>query len=90
MSIIADSRTWIAPNPQSMPIYILPQLTRTNLPNLQKTMRILKNVNPDLVHLHAQYHYSPAMILPIEFNSAFNVYNLIERSMRIMKNTAFR
>lgn len=67
-SIIADSRTWIAPNPQSTPIYILPQLNRTNfpnryIPNLQKTMRILKNIKPDLVHLHAQHYYSPAMIL---------------------------
>jgi len=68
MSIIADSRTWIAPNPQSTPTYILPQLTRKNFPNryiqnFQKTMRILKNLKPDLVHLHAQYYYSPAMIL---------------------------
>lgn len=68
MSIIADSHTWIAPNPQSTPIYVLPPLTRTNfpnqyIPNLHKIIRILKNIKPDFVHLHAQHYYSPAIIL---------------------------
>jgi len=68
MSIIADSRTWIAPKPSTIPVYALPHLTRKNsprqyIPNLLKTIRILKKVNPDLVHLHAQHYYSPAIIL---------------------------
>lgn len=68
MSLIADSQTWIAPKSSSIPSYILPQLTRKNfskryIPNLFKTMRILKEINPDLVHLHAQHYYSPAVIL---------------------------
>jgi glycosyltransferase involved in cell wall biosynthesis len=68
MSIIADSHTWIAPTPQSTPIYVSPQLNRTNFPNqyipsLHKITRVLKNIKPDFVHLHAQYHYSPAIIL---------------------------
>ena len=68
MSIIADSRTWVAPNPSSIPVYVLPKLTRKNLPlhyipNLLRTVRILKGVNPDLVHLHAQHYYSSAIIL---------------------------
>lgn len=67
--MIADSRTWIAPNPQSIPIYLLPQLTRTNfpnryIPNLNMIIRILRNIKPDFVHLHAQHYYSPAIILP--------------------------
>lgn len=67
-SIIADSRTWIPPNPESTNVYLLPHLSRTNFPshfiqNLHMTIRILRNVNPDLVHLHAQYYYSPAVIL---------------------------
>jgi len=66
--MIADSRTWVAPNPQSIPVYVLPQLTRTNfpnryIPNIHKIIRILRNINPDFVHLHAQNYYSPAMIL---------------------------
>ena len=68
MSIIADSRTWIAPNPQSIPVYVLPSLTRKNfpsqyIPSLHMIIRILKNIKPDFVHLHAQNYYSPAIIL---------------------------
>jgi glycosyltransferase involved in cell wall biosynthesis len=68
MSIIADSHTWVAPNPQSIPVYILPPLTRTNfpsqyIPSLHMIIRILKNIEPDFVHLHAQNYYSPAIIL---------------------------
>jgi glycosyltransferase involved in cell wall biosynthesis len=67
-SIIADSQTWIAPRPTSIPVYTLPQLTRSNfskqyIPNLLDTMRTLKEINPDFVHIHAQDYYSPAVIL---------------------------
>jgi len=66
--MIADSHTWIAPTPQSIPVYVLPPLTRKNFPNryissVHKTIRILKNIKPDFVHLHAQHYYSPAIIL---------------------------
>ena len=68
MSIIADSRTWVAPTPQSIPVYVFPQLTRTNFPNryisnIHKIMRVLGTLKPDFVHLHAQHYYSPAIIL---------------------------
>jgi len=68
MSILADSHTWVAPNLQSIPIYVLPQLTRKNfphqyIPNIHKIVRIFKKIKPDFVHLHAQHYYSPAIIL---------------------------
>lgn len=67
-SIIADSHTWIDPHPQSTPTYMIPQLTKANfakryIPNITTIHRILKNTKPDLVHLHLQHHYSPAIIL---------------------------
>lgn len=67
MSIIADSQTWIAQKPKAAPVYLLPKLTRTNfpvqyIPNLLLVTKILKKTNPDLVHLHAQHQYSPAIV----------------------------
>jgi glycosyltransferase involved in cell wall biosynthesis len=67
-SIIADSHTWIDPRPQSTPTYMIPQLTKANfakryIPNLTTIHRTLKTIKPDIVHLHLQYHYSPAVIL---------------------------
>lgn len=66
-SIIADSNTWVAPTPASTSMYRLPTATRRNLPrylsNLLQITRILKNIKPDLVHLHAQHAYSQAIIL---------------------------
>jgi glycosyltransferase involved in cell wall biosynthesis len=67
-SIIADSQTWVATRPQSIPVYLLPPLTRRNFPyryisSIQTAMRILGKIKPDFVHLHAQHYYSPAMIL---------------------------
>jgi len=68
MSMIADSKTWIAPIPKAIPVYLLPQVTRTNFPkryisNLHMIIKTLKHINPDFVHLHAQLQYGPAMIL---------------------------
>lgn len=69
LSVIADSIMWVAtPIPKSIPCYHLPLLTRRNfaknyLPNLQKMARILKKINPDFVHIQAEYYYSPAVIL---------------------------
>lgn len=68
ISIIADSHTWVAPNPKSIPTYNLPQLTKANfpqryIPNIIAIVRILRNIKPDLVHLHLQNHYTPAILL---------------------------
>ena len=68
ISIIADSYTWVSPKPVAIPIYALPPLTKKNspqyyIPNLLRIIRLLKRINPDLVHLHAQHYYSPAIIL---------------------------
>jgi len=43
-------------------------LTRRNfaknyLPNLQRITRILRKINPDFVHIQAEYYYSPAVII---------------------------
>jgi glycosyltransferase involved in cell wall biosynthesis len=67
MSIIADSQTWIPQAPSSVPVYTLPGLTRKNapqryIPNLLKAIKILRRINPELVHLHAQHYYSPAAL----------------------------
>lgn len=68
VSIIADSHTWVAPTPKSIPTYNLPQLTKANflrryISNTYAIARILRNIRPDLVHLHLQTHYSPAILL---------------------------
>lgn len=68
ISLITDSRTWIIPNDLSIPVHKLPILNRKNLlqhilPNTLRLVKILKQVNPDIVHLHAQHHYSPAILI---------------------------
>lgn len=68
VSLITDCRAFVAPKPDLVPTYVLPTLNRTNslhrlIPNFLETIRILKKINPDLVHLHAQYHYTPPIIL---------------------------
>ena len=68
VSLITDCRTFIAPKPDLIPTYVLPTLNRTNspyrlIPNFLETIRILKETNPDLVHLHVQHYYTPAIIL---------------------------
>jgi glycosyltransferase involved in cell wall biosynthesis len=66
-SIIADSYTWVAPTPTHTSVHSLPTAARRNPPrylsNLLRATRILKNINPSLVHLFAQHFYSPAIIL---------------------------
>lgn len=66
ISVITDLRTWIAPRPRNIPIYYLPTLDRANLhcrliPNFVSIRKILKKDKPDLVHLHVQHHYAPAV-----------------------------
>jgi len=60
---------WVTtPTSESIPCYRLPLLTRRTfaknyLPNLQRIARILKKINPDFVHIQAEYYYSPAVML---------------------------
>lgn len=68
VSLISDGRTWVAPEMAFSTIYALPTLRKTNFPrrsvsNTLKTVKILKQINPELVHLHAQHPYSVALIL---------------------------
>jgi len=51
-----------------VPIYVLPTLNIKNfhrrlIPNYISITRILKKIKPDLVHLHTQHHYAPAVYL---------------------------
>lgn len=68
VSLITDARAWIDPNPINIPVYVLPTLKATNLhnrliPNYASITRILRKIKPDLVNLHMQHHYGPALIL---------------------------
>jgi glycosyltransferase involved in cell wall biosynthesis len=63
ISLITDSKAWIAPTTSNFPTYILPELTWTNIPwhltpNITKIIKFLKKIQPDLVHLHVHHHYS--------------------------------
>ena len=67
ISLITDSYSWGIPKTTSVPVYALPTLTYTNfplrvVPNYLATMRILKRIAPDFVHLHVQFHYWPVII----------------------------
>jgi len=67
ISLVTDSRTWITPNNLSIPVHTMPILNRKNIlqrivPNTLRLVRILKQVNPDIVHLHVQHQYSPAIL----------------------------
>lgn len=68
VSLITDSNAFVAPKPDLTPIYVLPTLNGTNapyrlIPNFLEAIRILKKIDPDLVNLHVQHHYAPAIIL---------------------------
>jgi glycosyltransferase involved in cell wall biosynthesis len=68
MSLITDSSYWVAPKPRSIPLFELPWLNKRNflryfIPNALKISRILKEIDPDLVHLHVQHWYSPVIII---------------------------
>lgn len=68
VSLIADSRVWVDPEPINIPVYVLPTLNKTNihrrlLPNFLSVTRILKKIKPDFVNLHSQLHYGPELIL---------------------------
>lgn len=69
LSLITDSEAWIAPKFGKLaPVFVLPSLTRASflrrfIPNSIQAIRILKEIRPDLVHLHAQHQYSPAIAI---------------------------
>lgn len=63
VSLITDVQTWIAQRPRNVPIYILPRLFKGNahhqpIPDFVSVARILRQLKPDLVHLHTQHHYA--------------------------------
>jgi glycosyltransferase involved in cell wall biosynthesis len=68
VSLITDVQTWFAQKPRNVPIYVLPTLGIYNvhrrlIPNYISITKILKQIKPDLVHLHMQHHYAPAVYL---------------------------
>jgi glycosyltransferase involved in cell wall biosynthesis len=69
VTLIADSEAWVAPeSTKFVPTFTLPALTQSNFPNLFlansiRIVRLLRKIQPDLVHLHAQHYYSTAIVL---------------------------
>jgi len=68
VSLITDSRGWVAPEMLPFPTYSLSLLDKGNflwrfIPNTTKIVTILKRIDPDFVHLHVQHHYMPAIVL---------------------------
>jgi len=68
VSLITDVQTWLAQKPRNVPIYVIPTLVIYNvhrrlIPNYISITKILKQIKPDLVHLHMQHHYAPAVYL---------------------------
>lgn len=66
--LITDSHTWVAPKIEFASVYTLPSLNKTNLaqrlvPNTLKIAKLLRTLDPDLIHLHVQHHYSFAIAL---------------------------
>jgi glycosyltransferase involved in cell wall biosynthesis len=67
MSLITDCRTFNAPSLDTVSVYVLPTLNRNNaprrlIPNFLEIIRALRKISPNLVHLHFQHHYAPAII----------------------------
>jgi glycosyltransferase involved in cell wall biosynthesis len=70
MSLISDFQTWLAPRPDGIRVstYIFPTLNKLNfcrrfVPNTLSVIRILKKINPDIVHVHTQHHYGPVVAI---------------------------
>jgi glycosyltransferase involved in cell wall biosynthesis len=68
VSLVSDSQAWVAPETRSAKLYLLPTLRKANfaqrfIPNSVRIVRILRRVDPDLIHLHVQHHYSLPIIL---------------------------
>lgn len=67
LSIITDSKTWVAPDIEFARVNTIPTLRKNNLPrrfmsNTMRVIKILKEIDPNLVHLHVQHIYGPAII----------------------------
>ncbi len=65
-SLITDKETWIASAPKSTRTFRLPALSKHNfpkrfIPNILDLVRIIRKLNPDLIHLHALHYYAPAI-----------------------------
>lgn len=68
VTLLTDSRTWVAPRIRFIPVYVLPSLNKRTLlrrllPNTLKLTRLLQKIKPDIVNLHVQYYYSPTIIM---------------------------
>jgi len=68
LSIVTDSKTWVAPEVKFARVYTIPTVHKTNfprryMPNILKILRTLKAIDPNLVHLHVQYWYGFSVIL---------------------------
>lgn len=66
VSLITDFQTWVAQKPRNVHIYVLPTLIKNNVqrrlvPNYISVKKIIKEIKPDLVHLHVLHHYAPAV-----------------------------
>jgi len=96
ISFITDSSAWIAPQTNQFPVHVLPNLTWTNsplllAPNILTIMKLLKKIQPDLVHLYVQHYYSIPIILsgfPYILSSWGNEVLKIPRDNSILKTLA--
>ena len=64
--LITDKKAWIASAPKSTRIFRLPALSKQNfpkrfIPNTLDLVRIIRKINPDIIHLHALHYYAPAI-----------------------------
>ncbi len=67
LSLITDCSAWVAPVILFAKLYNIPTLNKINLPrrfapNTVRITKILKEINPNLVHLHVQHLYGFALI----------------------------
>jgi len=66
MYLVTQSSCWVAPQLKSIPVFRLQAPNRTKrhiIPNMLKVVKILKEINPDFVHLHVDHQYSLASVL---------------------------
>lgn len=81
VSLVTDSQTWIAQKPRSVPIYALRTLSKYNahrrlVPNYLSLIRTFKQIKPDLVHIHTQYHYAPAVYYSVKIPYVLHCWGL--------------
>jgi glycosyltransferase involved in cell wall biosynthesis len=66
--LISDTKEWIPTKPKFTKIYTIKAVNKKNFPkqitpNSLKITKILLKTKPNIVNLHVQHHYSPAVIL---------------------------